>query len=711
MQIPTDERIITDEQLFDAFDLNYPGLEGVKASYGKGDLPEAKRCLLRYFETRNNVHYLFDYRRLPLSPINTDDIPYSFQSSLGLSGSLKEFCLDAGRNLLNHIYTLPGKGRGTIDLGKHYETPPHFNFMKDQGKKHRSHLDIFVRGAAFEYLFILYHETGDRKVLQTAEEFLHFFWKTYPLVVSNLEADAARFQFDEDRDVMSCGFLALSYTSLLYTRLPYELDPETAFTILKHLWFMGIQFRRFDHDSYRPYNHHMWERGLVPFILGTVFPEIPAFSEMKAGGAGVICRHITEDFNEAGGYNEHSIAYWAGAAIGEMLYRGIYLAHINGETLLNEETGRRLKSSFQILAQITPPGNRYPALGDNNGPEINPILTLGWKMLEHESCGEILDIRMNGEKKAVRTPLDYCCDQAGFVCGKSGYDSEASYFLMSAKTDCGYSGHNHMDLLSVFLTIHGAPIIDEPDAGRLYHAVRLASPERGFMYNMGAHNTVLAYGRSIASDRMYADSWGVYRPDTPVTSFVSNPLGMYTEAFHDAYTFCRHTRRILFHRRAGIVIQDRIDRGNRLPEAHIQRWHLAKGVTAVLLSDTALLLRNGEVQALCLWDRASSVRIYKEETLYPEIISDPEELSTVIDASFYGEKEETLDYAAAVLTVAFLDVTGCTIKKTYDTETDHPEPESAVPAKSFKTLGERIARLMDYEDPIIALQAFDSLLT
>lgn len=700
MQIPIDERVITDEQLFDAFSLDYPGLESVKASYKNGDLTEAKKCLLHYFETRTNVQYLFDYRKLPLSPVDTDEVPYSFQSALGLSGSLKEFCLDAGKNLLNHIYTIPGRGRGSLNLGKNFETPPHFNFLKDQGKKHRSHLDIFVRGVAFEYLFILYHETGDRSVLQSAEEFLHFFWETYPLIVSNTASDAARFQFDEDRDVMSSGFLALSYVSLLYTRLPYELDPETGFAIIKHLWFMGVQFCRFDHDSYRPYNHHMWERGLIPFILGTMFPEIPAFGGMKRKGAEVICRHVAEDFNEAGGYNEHSIAYWAGAAIGEMLYRGIYLARVNRETLLDNEAAGRLEAAFGILAGITPPGSCYPALGDNRGPEINPILALGVKTLENESCREVLDIRMNGPKNTVHTPLDYCSDQAGFVCGKSGYDGKANYFLMSAKNNCGYSGHNHMDLLSLFLTIHGKPIIDEPDAGRLYHAVRLASPERGFMYNMGSHNTVLAYGSSIAPDCMYADSWGVYRPDTPVTAFVSDPIGTYAKAFHDAYTYCRHTRRLLFHRTAGIVIQDRIDRGNRVPKAHLQRWHLAKGVTAVSLTDTALLLKNEEVRVLCLWDHASSVRIYQEEILYPEIIKDRAELSTVIDVSFYGEKEETLDYAAAVVNAAFLDITG------YEESNN-----SADLAERLKTLTDALSGLMDYEDPHAALLAFDSLLS
>ena len=234
---------------------------------------------------------------------------------------------------------------------------------------------------------------------------------------------------------------------------------------------------------------------------------------------------------------------------------------------------------------------------------------------------------------------------------------------MSAKTDCGYTGHNHMDMLSVFLTFRGVSIIEEPDSGILYHKVRLGSPHRGYMYNMGSHNTVLAFGKPIAPDAMYADSWGVYRPDSPVSNFVSQPEGVYVEAFHQAYTFCRHNRRILFSRRNGVLVQDSIDRGNRFPADHIQRWNLARQVAVETAGENALLLSAQGVQVLCIWNRPACPHIYKNDLLYPEMIADRQQLSTVIDLSFRGEKDLTLDYEATALTTAFLDVTGATLQK------------------------------------------------
>ena len=125
---------------------------------------------------------------------------------------------------------------------------------------------------------------------------------------------------------------------------------------------------------------------------------------MKNRGAQITCRHIKEDFNEAGGYSEHSIAYWSGAAVGEMLYRAIYLARLNGEPLLDEEAAHRIDATFHILAMLCPPDSRYPSLGDNGGPMLEPILGLGVRTMEHPECKEILNIR---PWKSRKQPADH----------------------------------------------------------------------------------------------------------------------------------------------------------------------------------------------------------------------------------------------------------------------------------------------------------------
>ena len=93
LQIPTEELLVTDEDVFAAFQLDTPELKPVQTALDHGNQELAKKLLIQHMETRRSPQFLYDYRSLPLTPIDTDTCPYSFQSSLGLCGNLKDFCL------------------------------------------------------------------------------------------------------------------------------------------------------------------------------------------------------------------------------------------------------------------------------------------------------------------------------------------------------------------------------------------------------------------------------------------------------------------------------------------------------------------------------------------------------------------------------------------------------------------------------------------
>ena len=47
--IPGDETLLTDNQLFEALDLNLPGLSEVKYNWARGNAALAKKALVKYF--------------------------------------------------------------------------------------------------------------------------------------------------------------------------------------------------------------------------------------------------------------------------------------------------------------------------------------------------------------------------------------------------------------------------------------------------------------------------------------------------------------------------------------------------------------------------------------------------------------------------------------------------------------------------------------
>lgn len=654
--IPLKERDVTDEDLFHALQLSYPGLSEVRLALESGNTELAKKNLVDYFRTRTNVSYYYDYRSLPLASIDTNSNPQIFQAALGLKGDLKEFCLYAGKKMMEHVYVRPG-GDVVLELGPNYENLPHFNVKEDLGKKHRTVLDIFSRGQFFEYLAILYHETGDANVLEKFEETLQMFWNHYPLDLEFTDPDISHFSHTEDRDVMSTGFLTQCYISLFYTRIPYEISTDMAFGILKRIWYLGMQFRRFDTDAYRKFNHHMWERGLVPFMLSTLLPEFPELAAMKDRGTQVVREHVMDDFNEAGGYSEHSIPYWSGAALGEMISNGIYLGSLNHTSLLNEESDCRIQASYNVLAGIAPSHERFPSLGDNGGPNVNRILANGAYRAGNTFCRQLVEYRLGQTKELPQMPLDYCNDKSGFFASRSSFDADANYALMSAKVDCGDTGHNHMDMLSLFISMGGQELIGEPHSRQLYHTVRAGSAHRGYMYNMTSHNTVLVYGNPVQDDRFYALKWGVMRPDSPVEQFITTKEGCFVSAYHNAYTFCRHTRKVLACREKGFLIHDSIRGGDRLPDAHIQRWNLFPDVSCRQLDERSVLLEKNGTRTLLLWNGTPSLHIWQKEDLCPEIVKNKDQLSTIIDAHFTPVIDEESGIAPVTQSLLILDAT------------------------------------------------------
>ena len=130
--IPSNERAIRDEEVFSAFDLKYPGLGSVAEALKAGNQSGAKAALVHYFETRTNVRYYYDYRKRPLTPIDTDANPYLFQSSMGLAGNLKDFCLFAGKKMQEHVFVRPGRERHEWDLGEDWDKLFHFSCIADQ---------------------------------------------------------------------------------------------------------------------------------------------------------------------------------------------------------------------------------------------------------------------------------------------------------------------------------------------------------------------------------------------------------------------------------------------------------------------------------------------------------------------------------------------------------------------------------------------------
>jgi hypothetical protein len=94
--------------------------------------------------------------------------------------------------------------------------------------------------------------------------------------------------------------------------------------------------------------------------------------------------------------------------------------------------------------------------------------------------------------------------------------------------------------------------------------------------------------------------------------------GIYADAYHDGYTFCRHRREILSHRDRSLLIADHILRGNCISADHIQRWNFMPGTQIQVLNEDAALITKNQVSLLFLWFGAEhTFQICRPEILVP----------------------------------------------------------------------------------------------
>ena len=151
-----------------------------------------------------------------------------------------------------------------------------------------------------------------------------------------------------------------------------------------------------------------------------------------------------------------------------------------------------------------------------------------------------------------------------------------------------------MDLLSLFVNIHGQEMIGNLMQEAFTILRRGLAVSRGYMYNMESHNTtfLVSWGTDTAGYDLYLQM-GSYPPGYPVTQFETEKEGCYAEAYHDAYTHCRHTIKFCPAEAKGFLIQDEV-LGNRMQKPNVQRWHLFLTWNARKIGEHAVLLeKNG----------------------------------------------------------------------------------------------------------------------
>jgi len=604
MHFKWDETQITDADFFHALNADIKSCGSAAETFNRGDVEEAKKKILVHFRTRSTPRWYYDLR----SADSGEYIKTKFPQ--GVSSSLK----DEADDLLENRFLLADS---LADFG------PDLDWNIPDIYQHNS---VSLNFKRMHYLLILadaYMVYSNADYLEKYKEVLSKYLNDFPLRWENREPDAFRVQNEPVQEAMSTSFRARVWLELLYTPVPYlsSVSLDLTFKMIRSIWFTAWQYRRFDTDKFTEANHHLLERSVAPFIFAVMLPEFPEIACMRNRAREVARDHIMYDFTESGAYLEHTIPYTMRATIEKFYAKPMVLAQLNGTRFLDDECKDRFQTAMDTMFRLIEPNGDFPCIGD--GVKGGSVFVKDWipkgffNGTAAAAIAEALGIVTGKDWDSGKLPETFCCaDDAGYVSDRESWDPESDYWIMSVNTR-GWHRHAHLDMLTLHVSVSGTSIINDP-AGNLYKLSHgpgtEALPARGFVVNLGSHNTILPCGRPIEDDVFYSTGWNAFIPAVTLEQFDSGKDFSYVRASHRGYPSVECGRELLYIKGAGLLIRDRVfKRSPPPPYNHLQRWNFAPG-TELSMPKANLLRasRNGRT-LLMIWPDAPGVGVSVEE--------------------------------------------------------------------------------------------------
>ena len=415
-----DGPVTDDPMLFDALNLDFPGLEAVKADVGRKDFAAAKKDYVRYLKTRERPKWLFDWRNVR-NPANR--IPdYDREPADKIASNLLSSC------------GIPHQFGDTIDWSIN-PAPLEYVEWTYQLSRHPFWITL---GQA-------YQATGDEKYARA------FVRQMRSWVSSNiLPDDAANVNWSRWRTIETGIRTLRAWPESFYYFLDSpSFDDESIIMMVKSFHEHGLHLR-----AYHRQNNWLTMEMNGLFHTGILFPEFKESQEWCEYASKRLYEEQQKQFYPDGAQVELAPGYH-GVSLHNIL--GIYdIAKIN-DYPLPADFIKRLESTYDYYLNICMPDGCVPALNDAGWGNARSMLAEGFSYLP-ERC-DFEYVATQGEKGTVPSFTSTWMPWAGWYVMRSGWDTDA----LHAHFEVGpYSpAHAHEDKLSFLLNAFGKRLLTE----------------------------------------------------------------------------------------------------------------------------------------------------------------------------------------------------------------------------------------------------------
>jgi len=558
---------ISDEELFDILDLDYPGLEKVKAAIESSDVDAAKHEFAEYLRGREKPLWHFDWRARPRHESRPD----------GVDTGKADRILARDLPSVGVYHKFEGEIDWTLNPINYREWPWQLN----------RHPFWVTLGRA-------YWATGEEKY---AKEFVFQMldWVKKCPVPRHASGNSSETWRTIEAGIRTGHQWPEAYH--LFLTSPSFTD-EAIITMVKSF----VEHAR--HLMKWPTGGNwlaMESNGLMH--VGVLFPEFREAAQWRKTATDRLYVELDRQVYPDGAQIELSTGYHQ-VSLGNFL-KAWGIAHLNDRPMPDDYIAKLAKMyDYNLLASM--PGGFLPGLNDAGRTDVKPHLEQASKFFpERKDYEWVATQGKRGEKPSVRsTALPF----AGQLVMRSGWEKDDLYLLMDAGP-FGY-GHQHEDKLSIVIYAHGKYHLVDP--GNYPYD---SSEWRKYVLSTRAHNTIMV------------DGLDQRRRGKRVQYVVSKPLsnkwvagqgfdyasGTYAEGYGPrSQVEVTHTRHVFFANPEYWIVTDFLTPSDGKPHRYESMFHLdADGVT-VDERRTSLVTDNKEssnIAIIPLADENLGVRI------------------------------------------------------------------------------------------------------
>ncbi len=433
---------LTDEELFDALDLGWPGLEAVHQLVDRGELDKAKDALTRYYQTRERPRHPYPTEPSAMAGYDT--------------GEADQICA--------HLILEQQLGS---DIDWRANPVGYLEWM------HAFNRHFFLAALVEAYL-----ATADDKYARELDYLLSTWIRDSPVPLTNNGGG------DPAWETLSTA----CRINNAWPKVWYALLDATAFQPGTRLDMLKSFYEHAEHLIQYPTGHNwLVAESAALTTIGILFPEFKKAEKWRAVGTERLEREIAYQVYPDGAQFELSPGYHRMCA---NLFADVYeLALLNGHPVSREYVGR-LKSMFEYTAYVTRPDGTRPSLNDAGSLDTSsaPELLRGYELFGRPDLSYVATGGKQGQRpKGLSRAFPY----AGHYVMRTGWDQDALW----AVVDAGPFGaaHQHEDKLSLELYAYGTRFVVDPGI-----ASYLDDPWTHYSRSTAAHNTVLVDGNGQA---------------------------------------------------------------------------------------------------------------------------------------------------------------------------------------------------------------------